>query len=173
MKNREHRFLIEKHPLLMMQKSCKFKHEVALTMNHYVSGNAYGLHAYKIKNRKILLFKESDPDDLFSLPVLDSHSWCARLYPLINVAVTISILTHHADAIRIQHFGACESYRRTTSSALPGSSARLISNPESVLLCRDLHHSAPTRSLSTLYHLSGLLVGSDGWFLFFFRFISS
>ena len=93
-----------------MMRTCKFKHEVALTMDHYVSGNAYGFHAHKIKTRKILLFQQSDPDDLFSLPVLDSHPWCARLYPPVNVAVAISFLTHHADVIRIQHSGACECY---------------------------------------------------------------
>jgi len=55
MKNREHRFLTEKHPFINDAKCCKMKHEVALTMNHYVSGNTYGFHADKIKTEIITL----------------------------------------------------------------------------------------------------------------------
>ena len=44
-------FWLKNIHLLMMQK-CKFKHEVALTMNHYVSGNTYGFHANKTENKK-------------------------------------------------------------------------------------------------------------------------
>ena len=85
----------------MMQNAADYEHEVALTMDHYVSGNTYGFHANKTEKQEILLFRTSDGDDLFSLPVLDSHPWCARLYPPVNVAVAISFLTHHADVIRI------------------------------------------------------------------------
>jgi hypothetical protein len=55
MKNREHRFLTEKHPFINDAENANYEHEVALTMNHYVSGNTQGFHADKIKNRKITL----------------------------------------------------------------------------------------------------------------------
>jgi hypothetical protein len=52
MKNREHRFLTEKHPFIYDAEMLQImKHEVALTMDHYVSGNTYGFHANKIENR--------------------------------------------------------------------------------------------------------------------------
>ena len=55
MKNREHRFLTEKHPFINDAEMQIYEHEVALTMNHYVSGNTYGFHAYKLKTRNITL----------------------------------------------------------------------------------------------------------------------
>jgi hypothetical protein len=42
----------------MMQKMQIYEHEVALTMDHYVSGNTYGFHADKIKAEIITLQDE-------------------------------------------------------------------------------------------------------------------
>ena len=52
MKNREHRFLTEKHPFINDAENAKYEHEVALTMDHHVSGNTYGFHANRINKQK-------------------------------------------------------------------------------------------------------------------------
>ena len=58
MKNREYRFLTEKHPFINDAKCCKCKHEVALTMDHYVSGKTYGFMQTELKNRNTTLHDE-------------------------------------------------------------------------------------------------------------------
>jgi hypothetical protein len=51
-------------------------HEMALTMDHYVSGKTHGFHANKIKP-EILHLRMSDSGDFGGLPI----AWYARLYP--------------------------------------------------------------------------------------------
>ena len=65
MKNREHRFLTEKHPFINDAENANYEHEVALTMNHYVSGNTYGFHADKNWKQEIILFQMSNSADSF------------------------------------------------------------------------------------------------------------
>jgi hypothetical protein len=90
MKNREHRFLTEKHPFINDAEMQIYEHEVALTMNHYVSGNTYGFHANKIEKQETLLFRTSVSADLFRpssclvRTILSNHqtcSYCHSLHP--------------------------------------------------------------------------------------------
>ena len=56
MKNRERRFCSQKHPFITDAKLLQNEtHEVALTMDQYVSGKTYGFHANKIKPRNTTL----------------------------------------------------------------------------------------------------------------------
>ena len=64
-------------------------HEMALTMDHYVSGKTYGFHANRINIEK-LLFRMSDNDAFGGLPV----AWYARLYPQLELAVAVDLFTH-------------------------------------------------------------------------------
>ena len=64
-------------------------HEVALTMDQYVSGKTYGFHANKIKP-EILHLRMSDSGDFGGLPI----AWYARLYPQLELAVTVGLFTH-------------------------------------------------------------------------------
>ena len=64
-------------------------HEMALTMDQYVSGKTYGFHANKIKT-EILHFRMSDSDAFGGLPV----AWYARLYPQLELAVAVDLFTH-------------------------------------------------------------------------------
>ena len=63
MKTEDPAFNAEKLPFFIEAVKENYTHEVALTMNHYVSGKTWGFHANKTENRKILLFEQSDQSE--------------------------------------------------------------------------------------------------------------
>ena len=65
-------------------------HEMALTMDQYVSGKTYGFHANKNLKTEKLLFRMSDSDAFGGPPI----AWYARFYPRVNLPVTVSFFTH-------------------------------------------------------------------------------